>query len=251
VQHLAAGAGHPLHGLRGLQATAPAQGVAVEPQGRGGIAFLRLHAEGPNQASWGRWAVPDPNPNDGPTAVQGSGTRQPSRPFSAPRDRLKTGSWTWSPGMSGTSCRPSSSPWYRYAEPGRASISRIAARARRRPRPRSSLGEVVRHRYAVLARVELVDQGVEVRDDLGFGLLEHDSGTRACGGASGYQPGTASGAVPSPIVLIIARRLIAARAGAAPPLVTVRSGPPDRGSLPRRIPAPSARECSNQARSFG
>ena len=80
--------------------------------------------------------------DDAPSAVQGSGTRQPSRPFSAPRGPgWSTGSWTRAAGMSGTSCRPSSSPWYRYAEPGRASISRIAARARRRPRPRSSLGE--------------------------------------------------------------------------------------------------------------
>ena len=50
---------------------------------------------------------------DGPSAAQGSGTRHPSRPFSAPPDRQKTGSSRRSPGMSATSCRPSSSPWYR------------------------------------------------------------------------------------------------------------------------------------------
>ena len=47
---------------------------------------------GPNQAGWGRCAASAPNPKDGPSAVQGSGTRQPSRPFSAPPDRRKAGS---------------------------------------------------------------------------------------------------------------------------------------------------------------
>jgi len=36
-----------------------------------------------NQSGWGKWARPGPKPNDGPSSVHGSGTRQPSRPFSA------------------------------------------------------------------------------------------------------------------------------------------------------------------------
>ena len=45
VQHLTVGAGQPFHGLAGLQLVPPAQGVPVEPQGRGRIPLLGLHAE--------------------------------------------------------------------------------------------------------------------------------------------------------------------------------------------------------------
>jgi hypothetical protein len=61
----------------GLTAEQPGSGV------RGQLVTL----SGPNQADCGRWAAPAPNPNDGRPAVHGSGTRQPSRLFSAPRDR--------------------------------------------------------------------------------------------------------------------------------------------------------------------
>src|SRR5262249_39245105 len=64
---------------------------------------------GPNQDGCGRCAALVLKPNDGPSAVQGSGIRQPSRPFSAPCERSKTGSCISSNGMSETSCRPSSS----------------------------------------------------------------------------------------------------------------------------------------------
>jgi len=43
-------------------------------------------------------------------------------------------------------------------------------------------GEVVRHHNVRVRRVELRDQVVEVRDDLGLGLLEHDPGDPAAVG---------------------------------------------------------------------
>ena len=41
---------------------------------------------GPNQAGCGRWAAPGPNPNDVPSAVRGSGTRQPGLIKRGPHD---------------------------------------------------------------------------------------------------------------------------------------------------------------------
>src|SRR5829696_168596 len=78
-------------------------------------------------------AGPGPNPNGGSVPDHGSGTRHPSRPSSAPFVRRNAGSSRSSSGRSRTSGNPSSSPWYTYALPGRASISSVAARARRVP----------------------------------------------------------------------------------------------------------------------
>src|SRR3954470_4058330 len=65
-------------------------------------------------------------------SFHGIGTRQPSRPARAPPLRQKMGSSLASSGT--TACgSPSSSPAYRYGEPGSDSISSAAARARAVP----------------------------------------------------------------------------------------------------------------------
>ena len=68
-------------------------------------------------------------------------------------------------------------------------------------------GEVVAHHHVRLARVELRDQVVEVRDDLGLGLLEHDAGARAYAEEHpAIKPGAARAAAPSPSAFIAVRR---------------------------------------------
>ena len=142
VQHLAAGAGHPLHGLRGLQAAAPAQGVAVEPQGRGGIAFLRLHAERAKPRRLGQVGGAGPEPERGADGGPGqwdtaavAALLRAARPA---EDRILD----LVPGNVGDLVQAEFLALVQVRRAGRASISRIAGRARRRPRPRSSLGEV-------------------------------------------------------------------------------------------------------------
>ena len=93
-------------------------------------------------AGWGsHGSAPAPageKPNGGSAPAQGSGTRLPSRPGSAPPARCQIGSCRCTSGMSCTSQRPSSSPWYTYTDPGRAMVSSAAALARRVPRLRSA-----------------------------------------------------------------------------------------------------------------
>ena len=92
------------------------------------------HAPQPSGiGSHGR-AAPAENPYGGGPSVHGMGTRQPSRPGTVCPLRAQMGSCRASSAISVTSGRPSSSPWYRYAEPGSASMVSAAARARARPR---------------------------------------------------------------------------------------------------------------------
>ena len=64
-------------------------------------------------AGVGSQGSPVVNPWPGGPPSQGSGTRHPSRPASNPGLRKKVGSCREASSISTTSCRPSSSPWYR------------------------------------------------------------------------------------------------------------------------------------------
>ena len=89
----------------------------------------------PYSTGWGSQdSSPGPKPYDGTppshghrhaTAVSARGGAVRTRRRSGP-GRASSGSWV-------ASGRPSSSPWKRYADPGSASITAVAARARRSP----------------------------------------------------------------------------------------------------------------------
>ena len=81
-------------------------------------------------------------PAPGASPIHGIGMRQPSRPTWSRSERNQIGSWRRSSGTVVCSGSPSSSPWYRYADPGSASIISVAARARLMPSAASGCGSV-------------------------------------------------------------------------------------------------------------
>ena len=84
----------------------------------------RRRARRTRAAAAARPPAPGPNPSDGVLPSHGIGTRQPSRPRSVWFERSQVGSWRTSSGSRVASGRPSSSPWYRYADPGSAEHDR-------------------------------------------------------------------------------------------------------------------------------
>ena len=85
-------------------------------------------ASGPKESGTGSHGEPVVKPYPGRSAVQGMGTRQPSRPFRAPPERRKTGSGAGGPGARP---RASRAPARRRGMPCRAARG---AAARRRER---------------------------------------------------------------------------------------------------------------------
>ena len=98
---------------RGRLGAADAQRAAVEREHRAGSPAAPRRS-GRSTARLRQPGLRRPGglkPNGGSAPDHGSGTRQPSRPGSAPPERCQIGSWRSSSGMSSTSHRPSSSPW--------------------------------------------------------------------------------------------------------------------------------------------
>ena len=96
--------GHPAGGAEGGLGAADPQRAAVEPEHRArspvwAATMSSRHSFGCGSQGWAA-ASGGEKPNGGSVPVQGSGTRLPSRPGSAPPVRCQIGSWRTGTGRS-------------------------------------------------------------------------------------------------------------------------------------------------------
>lgn len=132
MQHVLGFGVEPVESFLGLQFAAQSDRAPIEREHGGRDVVLSLDGLGCVPVGLRQMRQRVPEPREVPAVLQGSGTRQPSRPISTLGLRKKEGSWWASSGICPTSRSPSYSP-------GRDSWS-LSGRAAAESRPRHGAG---------------------------------------------------------------------------------------------------------------